>query len=91
MNIEEIEKLINRLPDIIENKSCFTLYYDDIWHRIDPSDNLKAKDVIKLIELLRDFMHMSIDLHKDHLDKIAQLEQQISELIKKDDQQILKG
>jgi len=38
---------------------------------------------------ITDFMSYCIDQHKDHLDKIVQLEQQIAELIKTNDKELL--
>ncbi len=49
---------------------------------------VKFNDKYYLIDL---FMAYSIEMHKDHIEKIAQLEQQIAELISQNDQQILKG
>ncbi len=83
MSIEEIEKQINNLPDIVEHKTCFTVYYNNIWHRMNPSDTIKVENFLKLVNILKNFMHANLNQHKDTIDKVTDLEKQVVELRKK--------
>jgi len=86
MSIEEMEKQINNLPDIVEHKTCYTVYYNNIWHRMNPSDTVKIENFLKLVNILKNFMHASLNQYKDIkdiIDKVVDLEKQVAELRKK--------
>jgi len=75
MNIEEMEKQI----DILIKETEIL---------IDEASPENSYDFVTL-KAIKDFMRMSIDLHKDHIEKIARLEKMLSTLIKKEDRELL--
>jgi hypothetical protein len=76
MSIEEIEKD----PSDIE---MMEIYYKSYVNQKDP-EPLGFRD-----SMIENFMIANIDLHKDHIEKIAKLEKMLSERIKSDDEELI--
>jgi hypothetical protein len=75
MSIEEMEKQVDILIKEIEIL-------------IDEASPENSYDFVTL-KAIKDFMRMSIDQHKDHIEKIAELEKMLSERIKSDDEELI--
>jgi hypothetical protein len=54
-------------------------------------EDTKIKNPVFSDVAIEHFMTNSINLHKDHIEKIAEMEKQIAQLSKRDDKEFLKG
>ena len=60
-------------------------------NNIEKMDSLFAKWFIDENKMLARLLRLMCDQHKDHIDRMAQLETQIAELIREDDSNIKPG